>query len=329
MRTLVSALAVAAMIAAAADTATAQLVNPGFEDNVGAPNGWTLGSGSLGQTLTAVDAGFPTEGANYFFLWNFLTGPATPHGNPGGFGTEATGTATLSQTFQLGSASFTNIEFDCLFMSNDVNNDFLEASITDGSQVLNLVHLDVSDVGPGPSTIFALPTTLVTHVSVDLGAHFVGATPQTPFTLTLHCGNRNDTNVASRANFDNFVFSPGTSLTGDSIDWSKPDPNTVLCEVHTAMPNTEWISMLSDNTSGPVGTGPILGLHPSPAIFEILTLPLGFPCVHETTNSNGDYFFSLPSFLFPPGFAFDYLLVTILPGPTVGTITLPKRISFP
>lgn len=325
MRTLVLSFVFATVIAG---TCQAQLLNPSFDANVGAPQDWTLPGGVLGQVLTTVDAGFPTDGNNYFFLWNFFTGPAIPHSNPGGFGTDATGTAQLSQTFQLASATQTTIEFDCIFMANDTNNDFLEVSISDGSQVLNLVHLDSSDTGVGPSTIFNLPTTMVTHVAVDLGAHFVGATVMTNFTLTLHNGNLVNTALPSRANFDNFTFSPGTPFAGDSISWTKPDPMTVLCEVHTLAPNTEWISMLSDNVSGAVGGGGILGLYPSPSIFEILTLPLGFPCVHNLTDSNGDYFFALPSFLFTPGFAFDYLLVTILPGPTVGTITTPQRITF-
>lgn len=310
-------------------TAQAQLLNPSFEANLGAPQDWTVGAGNLGQVLSTTDVGFPTDGNNYMFLWGLLSGPATPHSNPGGFGTDATNTSSVSQTFQLANASLTRIEFDCIFMGNDSNPDFLEASISDGSQVLNLVHLDTSDVGAGPTSIFFnLPTTGIVHVSVDLGAAFPSASVDTNFTLTLHCGEAVNGAFASRANFDNFTFTPGTSLSGDSILWFFQDPSTVVCQVQTQMPLTEWVSPLSSDVSGPVGGGSIIGLYPSPSIFETLSLPLGFPCIRNLTDINGDYVFPLPTALFPPGFAFDYVMLTLLPGPAIGTVTEAQRIVF-
>lgn len=324
MRTLASLFVCLATLSLAAE---AQLTNPSFETNLGIPTGWNPVAG-LTFVNPLPDAGFPTDGSRYLQVWTSNTGPATPHSNPGGFGLDAQNAAGIQQSFLIPAGNLTTMEFDCIFMSNDVNNDFLEVSLSDGLNTLNLVHLDTFSVGVGPASSSGLPTSLVTHVTVDIGASFPTASAQTMFTLSLWVGNRVDNTVISRGYFDNFTFAPGTPLLANTIQINDLGATQQL-EIHTVNPSTLFFNLVSDNTSGPLGGGEAFGLYLSPLLFSILQTPAGTLGLHDFTNSSGDYYVNIPTFANPPGITFDFMLVTLTSTGGVDTITAPQRYVWP
>ena len=305
------------MLALAALPCRGQIVNPSFEASIGVPTGWTAISGINVVFASAPDAGFPTNGTRWLQVRTATTGPAIPHNNPGGIGTDAVNAAGIKQSFFVPAANMTRIDFDCLFMSPDDDNDFLEASLSDGFSVLNLVHLDLSNLGGGPVSSTGWPTTPVTHVSVDFGAFFPTATPSNTFTLKLWCGNRNNNTVESRAYFDNILLTPGTPLQQNTFDINDLGFAQQLA-IHTTQPFREFWALYSDETSGALGSGPALGLQLSPLLFLCLQQPLGTIGIHDTTNATGDYFVNIPTFVNPPGLTFDRVLVTLSGGVVLG-----------
>ncbi len=306
-----------ASIALLAAPASAQLLNPSFDANaIGTPQDYVFNANGGGSFISSFDLSMPTNGTRFAVMTGGNNGPATPHSNPGGVGTDASGAVTLSQTFFFASPTDTNIEFDCILLGNDMGNaDFLEVSISAGGQSLNLVHLDtIADVGPGgASTVTGLMTSPLTHVSVDVGAAFVGANIATPFTLTIHLGNSGDNLIAPRGHIDNFTFSPGTPFATNSVGFI-PMGGFVRLSIRTALPFTEYYTLVSHDTAGPKGMGAFGGLYLDNQTIGILTLPVGTPGLHDITNAAGEFDANVFLGIAPIGFVFDYMLAAFLPG---------------
>ncbi|MEE9394235.1 MAG: hypothetical protein V3W41_17185 [Planctomycetota bacterium] len=318
-----------ALIATCGLSASAQLANPGFESNFGVPNDWTpAGGGSPGATVFT-DADMPTAGSFFLSFFGASTGPGTPHSNEGGAGSDATGTAQLSQTFSTPNESNTLLTFDCQFVSLDATNgDFMEASVSDGAIVYNIMHLDASDTPGGtPSSAAGSSTSPISNISADLGALFPTATTSTIFTVTLHIGNLNTGTQGSRGYFDNFDFAAGTGFEADSVTFSDQGASQMIA-VHTVQPSREFYNLISGNLGGPIGGGPLLGLYLDPLIFDILSLPFGTAGLHTGTDPMGDYSTFVSSAAVPSGTTFDYVLAVVFAG-TLESQSSVKRYVWP
>lgn len=329
-RNAFTAIALVIGLAFAAMPASAQVANPSFELNaIGTPQGWTFNANGGGSFISTFDVSMPTDGSRFAVMTGGTNGPATPHSNPGGVGTDATGTVSLSQTFTTGSSLNTTLGFDAVFLGNDgVNADFLEVSISDGTVTRNILHLDtLNDVG-GPFPAFTLTGLLassLTSTSVDLGILFPGASANTPFTLTIHLGNAGDNLEAPRAHLDNFTLTTGTPFLANDVRFI-PQSTSVKLTVRTELPFTEYYTLVSHDVSGPKGLGSFGGLYLDTQTLGILTLPLGSAGLHDLSNAQGEFEAVVFLGLAPVGFVFDYMLAALLP--TGIEITPVKRGSW-
>ncbi len=293
----------------------AQVQNPSFENNAfGVPVNWSpSGVGGTVVLQFLPDAGVPTQGVRYVTLDAGTSGPATPHTNIGGVGSDASGTMKMLQSFNIADSTMTTLSFDCVLLGNDDAADFLEASISDGSSTLNIAHLDVlNDVGSGPPSFTGLPTSPLTTISVDLGAAFPMADINTVFTLIFHIGNVGDTAQPARAYIDNIVMSAGTPFGDNSIRFI-PAGSWVQLEIRTEAPFLEYYTVISHNTAFPKGTGPFGGIWPDAQTWGFVTLPLGNAGIHDLSNAAGEFNANVWAGLAPAGFPFDYFLAVVLP----------------
>lgn len=310
------ALALMLSMAVFANPASAQIINANFEDSaIGTPQSWNFNGNGGGSFISTFDVTMPTQGTRFAVMTGGSNGPATPHSNPGGFGTDASGTVSLSQFFFFPNSSDTTLEFDCILLGNDgVNPDFLEVSISAAGVTQNILHLDtVNDVGPfGALTITGLQSSLLTHVSVDLGATFVGANVTIPFEIKIHLGNSGDNLVAPRAHIDNIQHTPGTPFAVNSVAF-KPMPGFVQLSVRTEVPFAEYFTLVSHDTSGPKGGGFFGGLYLDSQLLGILALPLGTAGLHDVTNVFGEFDANVFLGIAPVGFVFDYMLGVLTP----------------
>lgn len=320
-RTLALALVAGGALLAA--QVPAQIVNGSFENGTLPP--WT-GTGVIVSSLP--DATFPRDGTRYLTILGITGAPSTPHSNEGGPGVDATNTAGAQLEFSIGNPSDTTLEFDAIFMKGDpVNVDFMEASISDGTTVWNILHIDTTDTGVGPPSITTLPTSLVHPVAVDLAALFPTATGSTTFTLRLHVGNANTISAFSRGYVDDVRLTPGLGVESDEVKFV-PVGASHLIDVHTVGPNRRFYHLISGNVTGPVGEGPLVGLWFDPLVFSILELPLGTHGFHFVTDANGDYQFSLPTAVLPTGLVLDHM-IAVLHQDAVESLSSVERYVWP
>lgn len=308
-----------AMIALAAAPAQAQITNPSFSSGFPIPSGWTVESG-VGSSVFFGEAGMPTDPFFYLSVDSAGTGGAVPHSNPGGFGTDASNTAVVSQVFSTVDSSSTLLGFDCVFVSNNVAElDFLEVSISDGTSVYNVVRIDTTMLTGGESALMT-PT-------VDLGAIFPTATESTLFELRLHVGDVGG-GSPSKGLFDRFTLTAGTPFATNDVAFDDFGSSQRI-KMETVLPSTRCWHFISGNTAGPVGGGEIFGLYADPLIFDILAFPVGTPGLHIITNVNGDYQTFVPTAAVASGSVFDYLIVVFDNGGNVSDITAAKRYVWP
>lgn len=306
------------MIALAAAPAQAQIANPTF--SLGFPNAtdWNVASGTV-ATAFFNEAGMPTDPFFYLSIDSTGTGGATPHSNPGGFGTDASGTALVTQSFTTGDAQNTLLTFDFVMVTaNTGEADFVEASISDGSSTYNIARIDTSMVSGGFSALMS--------PSVDLGAVFPGATENTVFEIRLHVGDLSG-GSPSKGYFDNFTLTQGTPFPFNDVVFEDLGASHRI-GMTSVDPFARCWHFLSGNVSGAVGGGSLFGLYPDPLIFEIAAYPVGTPGLHVFTDANGSYQTFLPTAAVASGTTFDYLIV-VFQGDTVTDVTPPKRYVWP
>ncbi|MEZ6196376.1 MAG: hypothetical protein R3F20_11725 [Planctomycetota bacterium] len=319
MSRIALAFVAALTLAFVATPAQAQLTNPSFTSGFPSPAGWTIESGTITSAFFS-DAGMPTDPFFYLSVSSQGTGGAMPHSNPGGFGTDASATAAISQAFTVPSPTQTLLTFDCVLVTANVGEaDFLEVSISDGTSVYNAVHLDTSTVVGGATPIL--------NASVDLGAVFPNATATTVFTIRMHVGDLSGLSV-SKGYFDNFQHLVGTPFDFNRVDFVNMGAVQQV-QMHTTTPVTRCWHFISGNVSGPVGGGEVFGLYPDPLIFEILGYPLGTPGLHVLTNGAGNYTINVPTPAIPSGDTFDFMIVVFDGAGNVTDITTPKRYVWP
>lgn len=316
------ALALVVSVAVFTNPASAQIVNADFEASaIGTPQSWTFNPNGGGSFVSTFDVSMPTQGTRFAVMTGGTNGPATPHSNPGGFGTDATGTVTLSQFFFFPNSSDTTLEFDAVLLGNDdTNPDFLEVSISAGGVTQNILHLDtINDAIPnGSLTLTGLQSSVVTHVAIDLGATFIGANVTIPFEIKIHLGNSGDNLVAPRAHIDNITHSPGTPFASNGVRFI-PQAGFVQLSVKTEVPFAEYFTLVSHDTSGPKGGGFFGGLYLDSQLLGILALPLGTTGLHDISNGLGEFDANVFLGVAPVGFVFDYMLGVLTPGGWVPT----------
>jgi len=313
----------AACIFGCAAPAVAQILNPSFEANVGSPQSWGPSVGTAFAFFIA-DADMPSDGSRFLQVNSSNLGPATPHSNPGGFGTDATGTAHIEQAFSVPALDMTLLSFDVQFLSTDTNPDFVEVSVSDGTQTKNILHLDTSATGAGPTSNAGFATTVLTHVTEDLGASFPTADLGTVFTITLHAGNAADNAINSIAFFDDFALSTGgTALIMNSFAITLVNGGqTVQFDIVNKGPFRTNVPLLSFDVASPAGSGPLFGLFPTS---NTIFLAAG---VQFTSDASGMFSRFVPELIFPTGTLFDFTIVAFL-GATFDGAAPVQRIAWP
>ena len=305
MRKIVS---LALVLTAITSVGFAQIPDPSFEASSGStPMGWNSPKAGIGAVGGFSDGDFPCDGTRLYFLANNGTGTATPHSNPGGFGTDATGTACISVTFSLGSTTDTTIEGDAQLLSGEAV-DFAEVSVTALGQTLNLYSQDGTAPASSATTFFpGLTVREKVSFLADLGAMFPGIRSTDDVTLTLHVGQGAGGSVNSRGYFDNFRLTPGTPTSEPQAMFVQTSPGVVTYMAQNPdFPNARCFNLISRTP----GDGPFLGMIPDTLTFSIINQPLGVDPLHFLLN-NGTYSFSFPAVALNLIIPFRHVLVSL------------------
>lgn len=326
----VRGLLMALLVAALAPALDAQVfTDGGFESQAaGSPPAapWTVASGASHIVRNTADCGMPSEGSRYLEASANGTGPGTPPAPTTGFGTAASGTGQVTQTFAgpalvTGALVFINGEG----AASSTYNDFACVEVSALGQSYSLAYLDTYSAMTGTSGLHsANPCTAVTAFTADLVTLFPAATGATVFTLRLHASNRGDGVVPSFAYLDNIVVGtpPPPPL---ASDFENLGGGLWRLNVTSLTPGVELYNLVGVTVlANPVGSGSFLGMAPAQELFVEATFPIGTDPFHVSMAGTT---YQSPAYPIPAGLVVDEVTIAVQ-GFTVVGYTNAQRFTF-
>ncbi len=314
--------------------AVPQIGNGGFELASTPPAntvpGWSQVSAQDAQVIgnPSTDIGMPKEGQNWLTFSGAGSSNATKPSVAIGFGIPPINAVSVAESFTL-TGNLTKLELDAVFLSNEtpgtIWEDFLSVDLSDGSNSLNLLLLDINSPLPQTSQLYnqtisgtGMKSTTVRHISVDIPVAFPLANSATTFTLTLSVGNAIDASLPSRGYFDAVKFTAGATIPAAVLPASlRVDPlpggDWLFVAEAPAWPGGIIYNIFSASTSLPLGAGGFAGIVPDQSTYFSMNTALGVPPFHVGLDGQGKYQFVIPAWA-APGITADCFMAVFYAG---------------